>query len=177
MSWLFEDSTPVLAVAALVEIVFLFGFFRSGEKKILYGMFGVAIVCGVCVVIEAVVETEQERIEQTVEQTRQAVLTNQLEQVFRTIAPESLDLQSKAKRYLGQFFVRDIKITDGPHVSLFTKTSPPSASVTLKARFDLEPKKGTLAYGSGLVRVEGRLRKVQTDWQWTEATFLNPLTQ
>ena len=177
MSWLFEDSTPVLAVAALVEIVLLFGLFRSGEKKLLYGIFSVAFVCGVCVVIEVVVETEQERIEQTIEQTRQAVLTNELEKVFRTIAPESRNLQSKAKRYFGQFFVRDIKITDGPHITLLTKTNPPSASVTLKARFDLKPKQGTLAYGGGLVRVEGHLRQAETDWQWTEATFLNPLSQ
>jgi hypothetical protein len=177
MSWLFEDSTPVLAVTAIIEIVLIFALIRSGERRFIYILIGVAAVCGLCVVIESVVETERERIEQAIEQTRQAVLTNKLEEVFRTIAPESRSLQSKAKRYLGQFFVRDIKITDGPHITVFTKTSPPAASVTIKARFDLEPKQGTLAYGSGFVRVKGRLIKGKTDWQWTEATFSSPLSR
>ncbi|MEC7696882.1 MAG: hypothetical protein VYA11_07280, partial [Planctomycetota bacterium] len=114
MSWLFEDVTPVLAVAALVEFAFIVALLRSGDKRMLFGIIGVAIVCGACVVIETIVETENERVEKAIEKTRQAILTNDLQQVLQTIAPESGKLQSIADRYLKQFTVRAIKITEGP---------------------------------------------------------------
>ena len=63
MSWLFEDVTPVLAVAALIEFAFIVALLRSGDKRLLFGIIGVAIVCGACVVIETIVETENERVE------------------------------------------------------------------------------------------------------------------
>ena len=177
MSWLFEDVTPLLAVAALIEFAFIVALLRSGDKRMLFGVIGVAIVCGACVVIETIVETENERVEKAIEKTRQAILTNDLQQVLQTIAPESGKLQSIADRYLAQFTVRAIKITEGPELTFFTNTDPSSVAVVLNARFDFDPSKGMPAYRGGVVRVVGRLRRFSTDWKWTEAEFSNPLSR
>ncbi|MEC7502167.1 MAG: hypothetical protein VX970_10585, partial [Planctomycetota bacterium] len=69
MSWLFEDVTPVLTVAALIEFALIVALFRSGDKRLLFGIIGVAVVCGGCVVIETIVETENERVEKAIEKT------------------------------------------------------------------------------------------------------------
>ena len=90
MSWLFEDSTSVLAVTVLVEIILIVALLRSGKTSLLYVVLVVAVACGACVAIELMVETDRERIERVIEQTRSAVLANDREQVFHLIAPESL---------------------------------------------------------------------------------------
>ena len=177
MSWLFDDSTSVLAVTVLVEIILIVALLRSGKTSLLYAALVVAVACGACVAIELMVETDRERIEQVIEQTRSAVLANDREQVLDLIAPGSLKLRTPAARYLAQFFVRGVKITDGPHITLFVKTAPLSASVALNARLDLEPKKGPLAYRAGLLRVEARLEETPAGWRWTEAAFSSPLSR
>ena len=176
MTWLFEDVTPLLSVAALLEVVLIFALLRSGERRLLFFITGVAIVCSVSVVIEAVVETEKERVEEAIEKTRQAVLTNDLQQVLQTIGPESRRLQSMANHYLARFTVQDIKITDGPQLRFFQNAVPPSVDVTLNARFDFDPMKGTLAYRGGVIRVDGELRLFSNGWRWTDAEFSNPLS-
>ena len=176
MNWLFEDVTPLLAVAALLEVVLIFALLRSGEKRLLFVIIGVAIVCSVGVVIETVVETEKERVEKAIEKTRQAILTNDLQRVLQTIGPESRRLQSMADRYLARFTVRAIKITEGPQLRFLQNAVPPSVAVTLNARFDFDPSKGTLAYRGGVVRVEGKLRQFSSGWKWTDAEFSNPLS-
>ena len=165
MTWLFEDVTPLLSVAALLEVVLIFALLRSGERRLLFFITGVAIVCSVSVVIEAVVETEKERVEEAIEKTRQAVLTN-----------ESRRLQSMANHYLARFTVQDIKITDGPQLRFLQNAVPPSVDVTLNARFDFDPRKGTLAYRGGVIRVDGELRLFSNGWRWTDAEFSNPLS-
>ena len=177
MSWLFEDSTSVLAVTVLVEIILIVALLRSGKTSLLYVVLVVAVACGACVAIELMVETDRERIERVIEQTRSAVLANDREQVFHLIAPESPNLRSQAARYLAQYLFSGIKITDGPHVTLFVNTTPLSASVALNARLDLEPKKGPLAYRAGLLRVEARLEETPAGWRWTEAAFSSPLSR
>ncbi len=176
MNWLFNDVTPVLAVSALLEVVLIFALLRSGNKRLLFIIIGIAVVCAGCVLIESLVETEKERVEKAIEKTRQAILTNDLQQVLRTIDPDSRKLQSMADRYLSRFAVRSIKITEGPHLRFFTKTVPPYATVTLNARFDFDPSKGALAYRGGVVRVDAELRQFSGGWKWTDAKFSSPLT-
>ena len=169
MSWLFEDATPVLTVSALFEVVLIFALFRSGEKKLLLIILGVAVACGIGVVIEAVVETDRERIEQFLEKTRQAVLTNDLQQVLPTIAPYSPALQSKAERYLGQFTVLKIKITEGPRITMHHGSTAISSSLDFIARFELDRRAGPIVHRTVLVRIAARLKETPEGWRWTEA--------
>ena len=177
MSWLFEDSTSVLAVTVLVEIILIVALLRSGKTSLLYVVLVVAVACSACVAIELMVETDRERIEQVIEQTRSAVLANDREQVFHLIAPESRNLRSEAARSLAQYLFSGIKITDGPQIVLYPMTTPPSASVAAVARLDLKAKKGPLAYRGSLLRVEARLKETPAGWRWTEAAFSSPLSR
>jgi hypothetical protein len=117
-----------------------------------------------------VVETDRERIEQFLEKTRQAVLTNDLQQVLPTIARDSLALQSKAKRYLGQFTVSQIKITKGPHITMHRNSTELSSDLDFVVKFELDRGAGPMPHrNTAIVRIVAHLMEIPEGWRWTEA--------
>jgi len=177
MSWLFEDSTPLLVVTVLAEILLIVSLLRTGKSGLLYVALVVAVIGGGCVAIEWLVETDGERVEQLISQTRRAVLSQDRKKVFALLAPDSSLLRSQATRSLSQFLVRDIKITDGPQIVVNRKTFPPTAAVELIARLDLEAKTGLVARSKTIVRVEARVEETSQGWRWTAAEFSHPLSR
>ena len=177
MNWILEDSTPVLAITAFAEIILIAALLRTGKGWFLYAIFIVAAVGGGCFLIDWIVETDRERVAEVVDQTRQAALTNEPDQVFLWIASDALPLRSEVARDLAQFQIRAIKITDGPHITLHRHTAPPVADVKLTARIDLKGKAATLSRSSILLRAEARARRTPEGWRWTEARLAHPLSR
>ena len=176
MSWLFEDSTPVLVITSLLEMMLVVALLRTGQRRFLTAILLTGALAGTCVAIEWFVETEREQLARVVEQTRQAVLTNDREQIFLWIDPDSSILRKEVAGYLAQYELKAIKITNGPEITVH-HTDPMVADVRVTARIDLAGKATTIAYTSVLLRVEARAAQTSAGWRWTEARFAHPLSR
>ena len=176
MSWLFEDSTPVLVITSLLEMMFVVALLRTGQRRFLTAIVLAGVLAGTCIAIEWLVETEREQLARVVEQTRQAVLTNDRGQVFLWIEPDSSVLRKEVAGHLAQYEIRAIKITNGPEITVHY-TDPMVADVRLTARIDLKGKATTLAHTSVLLRIESQAERTPAGWRWTEARFAHPLSR
>lgn len=97
MQWIVAAATFVAAVGLTLA------WFKSGRKALLLGAGAALAVGAVVLVVEAIVVTDEERVEAEVLDVARAVERNDLDAVLDHVHPDAQDLQDDAKLRLQQF--------------------------------------------------------------------------
>lgn len=168
MSWLLEDPTTVITIGLIVEAVLVVALFQTRRAVFLFSMVGVAAVVGLLVLLERVVVTDVEQVENTVEVMARALEDPNREAGLKVllahITPNAFLLQTRARLAKSAAFdIRQVK-TNEVQVTINRVVSPPSATVELVANVE-----GTAAgavYSRFVQRFELHFRQEQEDGPW-----------
>jgi len=131
MSWLTEDPTPIYVLCGLASAVLVAVVYFTGRAVWLLGVTAALGIMGVALLIDVLVLTDRERIEDVIAEGAEAVKSNDISRVLPLISPNAPELQDLATRTMQMFKFSDIRVTTTPEIMVNKLTSPPSA----KARF------------------------------------------
>lgn len=136
MSWLFEDPTLLLIAGAFIEAALAVGLFLTGRGSIVLWMIGVAALVAIGWLVERLVVTEVERIQDTFAAAELAGEANDAEAVIKLVdnssRPAAEQLKSWIRARMGQITVQTVSIY-ALNITVDESATPPTA----KARFRL----------------------------------------
>lgn len=137
MNWLFEDPWPVIWIAGAILALLSVGYHHSRNRGVLAAIFGVLVLAGTCFLIEQIVVTEREAVEQTLRDGATAVKRNDLEAVLAMIAPESTAMQQSVRTVLPQFEVTDAGIGGDLKVDIHRTGAEATATADFTGRISI----------------------------------------
>ena len=174
MSWLLEDPTAVIVVGLLLEVTLAIVLVNTGRARVILLMIAVAVVVGGCVLTEQLVVTEREEIEIVVDGVVDALLVNDLDKVSSFIAPDSDSLRDQAAHVMRIGRIHELKVTDGPDITIHELTTPKSADVEMIVRASAGATGGGSLYNAYVAKIEAKLRLENGQWLFVEATHSRP---
>jgi hypothetical protein len=130
ITWFTENPAPII-IAGIVALFVLGGIFlKSGRSVILLGMAGVALFMALAILIDHLVVTDRESVEQVLYQGATAAERNDLNAVVGFISPSAAAVRTEAQHWIGQVVIESINI-GGLEVTVDRKTNPPTATAHL----------------------------------------------
>ena len=112
MSWLVEDPTLVVIVAAVFAAGFLVAFLKTGRGLYLVWLGGVALIALVLVLIERYVVTDRELIEETLLGAAAALEANDVAATLEYLSPTAEPLRSEVRRRMPSLKIEEARIAD-----------------------------------------------------------------
>ncbi len=132
MSWLFEDPMPVIYVAVVAEFLLIGFLVLTGRGVALFAMLGVAALAGVLLLVEHLVVTDVEVIEQTLADAAKAIESNDAEAVKKFIAEEDSVTRDRIDWVLDEYIFERVRIKSNLKVEV-TDSEPKTARATFNA--------------------------------------------
>jgi hypothetical protein len=136
VTFLLESPWPILLIGIAVEAVLAIQLLRTGQGRILGWMLGTGVLLLMGLVVERLIVTERESVENTIDAAVAAAQRNDLNGLLACVSPKAPKTQADSRWVLGTYQFRHARISN-LEITLNRLTSPPTA----KAKF--------LAYGAG----------------------------
>ena len=160
---LLESPWPILLIGIAVEAVLAIALLRSGQGKMLWAMLGVAGLLVVGLVVERLVVTDREAVENTLDTAVAAVEANDLNRLLECISPSAQKTRADARWALGRVEFRKARITD-LEITINRLTSPPTAKAKFHAIGTGRDRLGESPYPSFMRPVTVNLRREKGRW-------------
>jgi hypothetical protein len=173
MTTLLENPMPIIFLGIFAEAILGVILVKTGRGVVLFVMIGVLAVVLGGVGLEALVVTDREQVEATLEGAAAAFVANDPDRVLTFIAADAQRTQSAARGVLRRARFDQIKITN-LEITVVRTTSPPTARAKLIALVTARERKGDFALVGHPVNVEIQLRQEGDRWlviahKWPEA--------
>jgi hypothetical protein len=140
-----ESFWPVLLIGIAVEAVLMVALLRTGRGNLLWAMIGVALFTIAGVVVERLVVTQREAVENTLDAAVDAVLASDLNRLLDCVSPTAKKTRDDARQVFGRVEVGSTYI-HSMEIKIDDRTSP----YTAKARFQVigqaRDRKGEIPY-------------------------------
>jgi hypothetical protein len=174
MTWILETPWPSLTLGIGLEVILAIALVRTGRGVIIGAMVLVLALTVGLVVLERVVVTQTEEVENALDGVAQALEANDAPAVLASIAP-SCPRRGEVQSVLNHVTIRSARVRD---VEVrFDGTDPPSATVNLLGIVEAHDTHGTVPYEHFLRRFKVLLRKDGDRWlitDFSEAERLRP---
>jgi hypothetical protein len=145
MSYLVENPWPGLLVAAFIELALGILLVRGGRAWVIIAMAGVLVAAVAFVVIERLVVTDKEEIENSLEMVAGALEAHDVPGVLATLAPE-FPRRAEVERVLARFEVSQARVGSDLEVRFNPLTNPPSATAYFTGHLEGKDLRGQLPY-------------------------------
>jgi len=145
MTWFVESPWPSVMLGIGLEAVLAFFLVRSGRAIVIAAMVGVLALTAGLVVLERIIVTETEQVEDTLDEIARALESNNstgVLAVFSSNSPRRGEVQSAMSRVR----VSEAKIGGDLEVRLNQLTNPPSAKAYFTGRVQLKGTRETIPY-------------------------------
>lgn len=126
MTWLCEHPLIILLTGLTVATVVAAILLQKGQGIAILGTLGVLLVTGGLLVVERLVVTEREEVEQTIYGVARELQANEIEAALSHFAPQAAGLEREATNRLRGVTVDRAKIS-GLEVQINRLTAPPTA--------------------------------------------------
>ena len=140
-----ESPWPILLIGIAVEAVLAVMLLRTGQGRLLWAMLGVGAVVLVGLVVERLVVTDREAVENTLDACVAAVKANDINRLSECISPTAPQVRAEARFVLGRVEVQKAAITD-LEITINRLTSPPTAKAKFRAIGAGRDRKGEFPY-------------------------------
>ena len=160
---LLESPWPILLIGIASEAVLAVMLLRTGRGYLLWAMIGMAVVVLVGLVVERLVVTEQEAIENTLDAAVDAAAANDLDRLLDCISPTAEHTRADARWMLDRVEVHSAYIHK-LKIRINHLTSPPTAKVRFQAIGQGTDRKGEFPYQSYSRAVTVELRLEDGRW-------------
>jgi hypothetical protein len=142
-----ESPIPILCIGIFVEAALGLILWRTGRGAILWAMAGTMLVVLGGVLLERMVVTERELVEQTIDEAAAALEANDEHRVFEYIVPSAIELRALVHTGLQRAEVTRAKIT-GLDIDINDLTSPPTAEVHVHGSLSFKDRHGESPFDS-----------------------------
>ncbi len=130
MQWLLESPWPALIVGGLFVLTFWGAWRQTLQRRHLWSMLAALLVTAGLLVLEQMVVTETEQVENTLVQIARALEQNDVEQVVQFLHPRARSARQALRRVLPQVRILQASVSD-VRVQWDHSTDPPQARVRL----------------------------------------------
>lgn len=137
MNWLFEDPWPVIWIAGAVIALLSVGYYHSRHRGVLAAIIGVLFLASACLLVEQLVVTEREQVEQTLREGAAAVKRNDLAAVLALIAPEATAMRSSVQTILPTLDVTDAGVGGDLKIEIQHAGPQPTATAAFTGRITI----------------------------------------
>ncbi len=127
ITWFTEDPTPVFILGGITLAVLLVLLMKTGRGVILFAMAATAAIMGLAVLIDALVVTDRERVENVVYQAAAAAERNDIDGVAALVSPSVTQIKADLRHWIGQLEIESVSI-GGLDVSVDRTKQPPTAT-------------------------------------------------
>ena len=126
MAALFEDPLPAIFVGVIVESILIALFFATQKRLWIIPIAGVLLLLFALVLVERLVITEREEVENTIDEIAAAILANDVEAVLSHLSDSNRKSRARARWAMDRVEVHGVKLS-GLEITVNSLTSPPSA--------------------------------------------------
>ncbi len=147
MTSLLEDPTPIILVGIIVEAVLGVILLRTGRGVLLWAMGGVMALVVIGVLVEWLVVTERERVEETIENAAAAVEANDFEKFDTYLTRDAEKARGLARWAFSRAEFSRVKITK-LDIHIVRQTSPPTAKAELSGIVTFKDRMGESPYNN-----------------------------
>jgi hypothetical protein len=165
-----ESPWPALGLGALALALLGVAWHNTRDRRLLQAMLGVIAVMLLLLLIQWLVVTDREAVAHALEETAQALESNDLNRVLAHLAPEGDRIRADAQRYLPHVEISDANIGGDLEVTVNRLTSPPSARATFTGRItgvNRIPGE-TIPYDNFVKKFTLKLREGDSGWLITD---------
>jgi hypothetical protein len=158
-----ESPWPILFIGIAVEAVLAFLLLQTGRGKFLIAMLGVAALVVVGLVVERLVVTDREAVENTLDAAVAAVKRNDLDGALACLSSSAKEARVFTRWVFGRVEFQEAHISE-LEVKVNRLTSPPSADAKFLAVGKGKDRKGEWLYQGFAQRVTLQLRLQGDRW-------------
>lgn len=173
MNWLLESPWPAVTLGVVAQAVLVIGLIRTRQAKWVFGMIAAAVVTGALVLVERLVVTETEAVQDALDGTARALETNDTQAVldyFTTNSPRLAEVRSA----LSHVTVREARVGGDLEVRLNRLTSPPSATTFFTGRISAKDARGAIPYEQMIRKFKVTLHREQGRWRIFDYDDVDP---
>ena len=127
-----ESPWPILLIGIAVEAVLAVMLLRTGQGRVLWAMLGTAAVVLVGLVVERLVVTDREAVENTLDACVAAVKANDINRLLECISPTAPQVRAEARFVLDRFEIQKAALID-LEITINRLTNPPTAKAKFRA--------------------------------------------
>ena len=145
MTWFVESPWPSLILGIGLEAILAIYLVRSGRAIVIAAMVGVLALTAGLVLLERIVVTESEQVEDTLDEVARALAANDSSAVlaqFSSKSPRRGEVQSAMSRVT----ISEARIGNDLEVRLNQLTAPPLASAYFTGHIQLKGARETIPY-------------------------------
>jgi hypothetical protein len=145
MTWFVESPWPSLILGIGLEVILAIYLVRSGRAIVIAAMVGVLALTAGLVLLERIVVTESELVEDTLAEVARALAANDSSAVLATFSsnsPRRAEVQSAMSRVT----INEARIGNDLEVRLNPLTAPPSASAYFTGHIQARGTRETIPY-------------------------------
>lgn len=175
MTSLFESPTTALIVGGLTTALLITGFLQTGWKSLLVGtLLTIAATIGM-VVLERMVVTERERVEQVIYDVAACVERNDVEAAISHVHSGASRIRDHAKREFSSWKFSRVVVKSNLEVKLTPTENPQTAVASFNVVVVLSDASESIKDQHVARMVQVTLRKEQDEWRVWSYTHMNPL--
>lgn len=133
MSRFAESPVPYLLLGLVAESILLIVYLQTRRTAFLAAIVVVASLTAAGILVEQMVVTDREAVEQTVYNLAEAIEADDVQGVLRHVSPQAGQARADAQREMGRYEVELARIISPLEIEFFDNTSPPTARVSFRA--------------------------------------------
>ncbi|MBW3597224.1 MAG: hypothetical protein KY475_08110 [Planctomycetes bacterium] len=132
MTWLVEQSLPILVMGGIVVIALAVGYVKTGQRGLLAAVLAAVVILIALIAVERWVVTDREQVEEVLFEIAAAVERNDIDGALSHISPRAAGVHH-ASTELRRVEFQDVDIKPNLEIEVFPERSPPTA----EARFNV----------------------------------------
>ncbi len=162
ITWFTEDPTPIFILGGITLAVLFVYLMKTGRGLVLVAMAAVAAFMGLAVLVDALVVTDRERVENVIYEAAAAAEHNNLDAVAAFVSPSAPQIKADIRHWIRQLIIESVTI-GGLDVSVDHTTSPPTAAAKFWYVGQGQWRRGVTVYERipGKLKVDFRLENNQ----------------
>ena len=173
MEMLVESLWFYVVIGLVAEAILATALVQTGKGVLLWVMAGVAVLTLAGVFIEITIETEKEKVQNTLYGAADALCTNEPYNVFDYIGPQADDVRADAEHALDRIEVTDANFNN-LRIEFNQMTTPPKAVAKFEGVIRFEDRREVFPYQFWKAPVEVELRKYGEKWLIVGHDFERP---
>jgi hypothetical protein len=110
ITWFTENPTPILVAGGMMLVLLAVFFLKSGRVVLFWPAGAVLAFMGLAVLVDKLVVTDREQVQNVIYDAARAAEQNHLEQVIDCISPSATRVRDEAHRWIGQAKLESVTI-------------------------------------------------------------------
>ncbi len=168
MTWLLEERMPILLLGASATLMMALVFFLTRKLPALLGLIGVILLTGLLLVIELLVVTEVETVENTLYQGAESLEQNDIPAALDHISPAAEPILQRAEQLFSDVTFFQVAIENDLLVTIDHEAQPATANAEFTCHAKLRHRSETIPYEYGRRRMTVTLVREGDRWMVTD---------